>query len=224
MSDSKAFCRQARARHRRQPRDRRGDRRSAGRGGRACDPRRPHGARARAGRRAHPRGRRQRHHRAARPHRGRIDRQARRRRRRALGKLDILVLNAAMLGSLTPVQDIDPKEYSRRADPQPARQSGDDRRLRPAAAPRRAGRCGRADFFGRRASRAPSGAPMARPRRRSRPCSAPMRTKPRIAAACGSISSIPARPARGCARSLSRAKSRTASSRPKWSRQRLRSG
>jgi NAD(P)-dependent dehydrogenase (short-subunit alcohol dehydrogenase family) len=29
------------------------------------------------------------------------------------GKLDILVLNAAMLGSLTPAQDIDPKEYSR---------------------------------------------------------------------------------------------------------------
>jgi NAD(P)-dependent dehydrogenase (short-subunit alcohol dehydrogenase family) len=28
-------------------------------------------------------------------------------------KLDILVLNAAMLGSLSPVQDIDPKEYSR---------------------------------------------------------------------------------------------------------------
>jgi NAD(P)-dependent dehydrogenase (short-subunit alcohol dehydrogenase family) len=28
-------------------------------------------------------------------------------------KLDILILNAAMLGSLTPVQDIDPKEYSR---------------------------------------------------------------------------------------------------------------
>jgi NAD(P)-dependent dehydrogenase (short-subunit alcohol dehydrogenase family) len=29
------------------------------------------------------------------------------------GKLDILVLNAAMLGALTPVQDIDPKEYAR---------------------------------------------------------------------------------------------------------------
>jgi NAD(P)-dependent dehydrogenase (short-subunit alcohol dehydrogenase family) len=29
------------------------------------------------------------------------------------GQLDILVLNAAMLGSLSPVQDIDPKEYSR---------------------------------------------------------------------------------------------------------------
>jgi NAD(P)-dependent dehydrogenase (short-subunit alcohol dehydrogenase family) len=28
-------------------------------------------------------------------------------------KLDLLLLNAAMLGSLTPVQDIDPKEYSR---------------------------------------------------------------------------------------------------------------
>src|SRR4051795_3176638 len=28
-------------------------------------------------------------------------------------KLDVLVLNAAMLGSLTPLQDIDPKEYSR---------------------------------------------------------------------------------------------------------------
>ena len=27
-------------------------------------------------------------------------------------KLDVLVLNAAMLGSLSPVQDIDPKEYS----------------------------------------------------------------------------------------------------------------
>jgi len=29
------------------------------------------------------------------------------------GKLETLVLNAAMLGSLSPVQDIDPKEYSR---------------------------------------------------------------------------------------------------------------
>ena len=29
------------------------------------------------------------------------------------GKLELLVLNAAMLGSLTPVQDIDPKEFSR---------------------------------------------------------------------------------------------------------------
>ncbi len=29
------------------------------------------------------------------------------------GKLDVLVLNAAMLGTLTPVQDIDPKEFSR---------------------------------------------------------------------------------------------------------------
>jgi len=29
------------------------------------------------------------------------------------GKLEVLVLNAAMLGSLTPVQDIDPKEFSR---------------------------------------------------------------------------------------------------------------
>src|SRR6476469_10195659 len=28
-------------------------------------------------------------------------------------KLDLLILNAAMLGSLTPVQDIDPKEYTR---------------------------------------------------------------------------------------------------------------
>jgi NAD(P)-dependent dehydrogenase (short-subunit alcohol dehydrogenase family) len=28
-------------------------------------------------------------------------------------KLDVLILNAAMLGSLSPVQDIDPKEYSR---------------------------------------------------------------------------------------------------------------
>src|SRR6185369_2360846 len=30
-----------------------------------------------------------------------------------IAPLDLLILNAAMLGSLTPVQDIDPKEYSR---------------------------------------------------------------------------------------------------------------
>ena len=64
-----AICGQARACHRRQPRHRRGNGRSARRGRRPRDPRRPHRDRARGGRGAHPRGGRKRDHRAARPHR-----------------------------------------------------------------------------------------------------------------------------------------------------------
>ena len=73
-------------------------------------------------------------------------------------KLDVLVLNAAMLGSLTPVQDIDPKEYSRLLSLNLARKPGADRRLRSLAAPRRTrgrgrdhvvGRCRAARFLGR---------------------------------------------------------------------------
>ena len=113
MTDSKPIVGQARAGHGREPGHRRGDRRSARRGGRARDPRcsdrlaleeiedRIHQAGGSAtiapldltdgdsiGKLAVAVAER-------------------------WGKLDILVLNAAMLGSLTPVQDIDPKEYSR---------------------------------------------------------------------------------------------------------------
>ena len=59
-------------------------------------------------------GRRQRDDRAARPDRERQHRPARRRRSaERWGALDMLVLNAAMLGSLTPVAQIDGKEFSR---------------------------------------------------------------------------------------------------------------
>ena len=66
-----------------------------------------------AGRGAHPRRRRQRDHRAARPHRRRHRSASSPRRSPSAGTaLDILVLNAAMLGSLTPVEHIDAKEYA----------------------------------------------------------------------------------------------------------------
>ena len=96
------------------------------------------------------------------------------------GQLDILVLNAAMLGSLTPVQDLDAKEFARDDQPQRAGQPGADRGVRPAAAQIGQGRGGRAHLLGRAPSRAPSGAAMARPRRRSTRCSAPMPTRPRF--------------------------------------------
>ena len=94
-------------------------------------------------------------------------------------KLEILVLNAAMLGSLTPVQDIDPKEYSRLLSlnvlANQALIAAFDPLLRKAE---------RADVVALTSSvggnRAPSGAPTARPRRRSRRCSAPMPTRPRF--------------------------------------------
>ena len=52
----------------------------------------------------------------------------------------MLVLNAAMLGTLAPVPAIDPKEFARLLTPQRARQPGADRRLRPDAAEGRAAR------------------------------------------------------------------------------------
>ncbi len=61
------------------------------------------------------------------------------------GKLDILVLNAATLGTLTPVPHIDPKEFDTRRRAQPDGELAADPRLRPAA-PRKRGRAGdRAD-------------------------------------------------------------------------------
>ena len=95
-------------------------------------------------------------------------------------KLDMLVLNAAMLGSLTPVQDIDPKEYSRLLSLNLLANQALIAAFDPLLRTSGAGGRRRADLLGRRASRAPSGAPTARPRRRSRPCSAPMPTRPRI--------------------------------------------
>ena len=82
--------------------------------------------------------------------------------------LDILVLNAAMLGTLTPVAQIDGKEFNQAADPQRARPAGADRRLRSAAAQERGRAADRDDLERRRSARALIGAPMARPRRRSR--------------------------------------------------------
>jgi len=129
-------------------------------------------------------------------------------------KLDILVLNAAMLGSLTPVQDIDPKEYSRLLSlnllANQAMIAAFDPLLKNAE---------RADIVALTSSvgsepRAFWG-PMDRPRRRSRCCSAPMPTRPSTPAESRSISSIPERLAPGCARSPSPGKSRRASNRPR---------
>ena len=64
-------------------------------------------------------------------------------------QLDVLVLNAAMLGSLTPVQDIDPEGIFAASEHQSARQPGADRGLRSAAQESRSGRRRRADLFGR---------------------------------------------------------------------------
>ena len=103
--------------------------------GRACRPDRAHRRRARGGRGADPRGRRQRDDRAARPHRAATASPG---SAQAVGgrwhALDMLVLNAAMLGTLTPVAQIDGKEFNQAADPQPARPAGADRRLRSDAA------------------------------------------------------------------------------------------
>ncbi len=91
-----------------------------------------------AGRGADPRGRRHRDDRAARP-----DRAARAspgwpaRSPERWEALDMLVLNAAMLGTLAPVAQIDGKEFNEGADPEPARPAGADRRLRSAAAAER---------------------------------------------------------------------------------------
>ncbi len=74
-----------RARHRREPRDRRGDRRDAGRGGRACRPDRSHRARSRSGGGSDPPGRRNCDDRADGPDRDRCDRPPGRRGSRTVG-------------------------------------------------------------------------------------------------------------------------------------------
>ena len=129
-------------------------------------------------------------------------------------KLEVLVLNAAMLGSLTPVQDIDPKEYSRILSlnvlANQALIAAFDPLLRKAE---------RADVVALTSS--VGGEPRAfwgaygSSKAALETCSALMPTRPRTPAGFGSTSSIPERPARGCARSLSPAKNPTASSRPK---------
>ena len=122
-------------------------------------------------------------------------------------KLDVLVLNAAMLGSLTPVQDIDPKEYSRLLSlnllANQALIAAFDPLLK---------RAEQADVVALTSSvatsRARSGAHTDPRRLRSKPCSAPMRTRPLTSAASACTSSIPVRLGRACARSPSPARSR----------------
>ena len=112
---------------------------------------------------------------------GDLDRQAGRRRSASAGTRSTSWSSTpAMLGSLTPVEHIDAKEYGRVLATQPARPAGPDRRIRSDAAQGRARRRRRHHLLGRAASRAPSGAPTARPRRRSKPCCSPMPTRPSI--------------------------------------------
>ena len=111
MTDLEAIRRQARARHRRQPRHRRRDRRSARRRRRPRHPDRPHrpGARSRSRSASTPPAAAPRSPRSTSPT-ATPSPSWRRRSPSAGTALDILVLNAAMLGSLTPVEHIDPKE------------------------------------------------------------------------------------------------------------------
>ncbi len=103
-----------RADHGRLSRYRRGDCGSARRGRRACNPGGPDFVSARRGRGTDSPGGRKRNHRSARPHAGRGDRQVRRSGRRTLGTSSTSSHSTRpCIGSLTPVQDIDPKEYSR---------------------------------------------------------------------------------------------------------------
>ena len=114
MTDAKPFDGQARARHRRQPRHRRRHRRSARRGRRACRPHRPHRAPLEeVEERIHAAG--------GSATIAPMDLTETRQRSPSWptavaerwDALDILVLNAAMLGSLTPVAHIDAKEFDR---------------------------------------------------------------------------------------------------------------
>ena len=98
-------------------------------------------------------------------------------------KLDVLVLNAAMLGSLTSGAGHRSKRIFPTAQPQPACQPGADRRVRSAPSARRARRRRRPYLIGGQRSPAPSGAHTARRRRRWRHCLEAMPTRPRTPAA-----------------------------------------
>ncbi len=65
------------------------------------------------------------------------------------GKLDILVLNAATLGTLTPVPHIAPKDFDFVVGAQPDRQLAADPRVRSPAPPERRRAAGDADVVGR---------------------------------------------------------------------------
>ena len=123
--------------------------------------------------------------------------------------LDVMVLNAAMLGSLTPVEHIDPKEYARvltlNVGSSQALIATFDRMLRKSE---------RADVIGITSSvgqnpRAFWGA-YGSSKAAFDICSASMPTRSSTPAAFASISSIPAPPAPACASSPSLAKSRKA--------------
>ena len=107
-----------------------------------------------SGRGAHPRRRRKRDHRAARPHRRHRDRQARRRGRRALGGARHPRPQRRDARVADPGPGPRPQGIFAAAEPQPARQPGDDRGLRPAAAQGRQGRGRRGDLVGRAEPRA----------------------------------------------------------------------
>ena len=193
----------------REPRDRRRNREGARRSRRACRPDRAHGRRARGSRRARS-----------------IDAggsatiapldltetDSIARLGAAIGErwpqLDILVLNAATLGTLAAVPAIDAKELAQVLTLNVSAQAGADRGVRSDAAQVEA-RPGDRHHLERRAEAARLlGRCMARRRRRSKRCSAPMATRWSRSAASAPRSSIPARPAPKCAPAPIRARIR----------------
>lgn len=113
------------------------------------------------------------------------------------GKLDILVVNAAVLPELTSVADIDQRAFNKALTTNvlatQALIANFDPLLRLSSDARVIGMTSTS-----RPRRAPSGAPMPRPRPLSRSCWTAMRTKPAISRSCVSPWSIPAPPAPPC--------------------------
>ena len=180
-----AFAGQAGAGHRREPRHRRGDRRGAGGGGRACRPdradRAPSWRRSRSG--STPP--------AASATIAPLDlTETGQHRQAGAGGGGALAGARHARAQRGDARHADPGRADRRqgvqpaADPQPARPAGADRGVRSAAAQERGGAADRDDLERRPRRRALIGAPMARPRRRSRRWCWPMarrcRTSPPI--------------------------------------------
>jgi|GEM_PF-779974 len=130
--------------------------------------------------------------------------------------LDIMVLAAAYLPELTPLSQVDPKQFNQalltNVVATQALIAGFDPLLRRAEAGRIIGLTSSVG-----ATPGPIGVPMDRPRQRLKTCLKPMPPKSSGSAPCASPSSIRARPAPKCAPAPIRVKTRKQSRPQKWS-------
>ena len=126
------------------------------------------------------------------------------------GRLDVLVGDAGVLGPLSPLHHVDPKQWDEVMASTSPRIGGLIRALDPLLRQSPAGRVGVRHLRGGepRASCAPIGAPTPSPRRRSTRSRAPMPPRPSTPRRSASCWSIPARCAPACARARCPAKIR----------------